>query len=341
MKLQENLARSVDTSGLNAAVRAMARVQEQYARAFVSPAVEALRQMSRQIAVPDFSEPIRRAMADFDKSIRPMLDQFAEAAERMRPLLESLVRYPDAMAMFGWPPLEDMDLRDVYWIVQQHDAGNAEAANDVDRRVIQHYPADRLQEMLSGWESSTLLARQTPLLRDGLEAHSQGRYNLSVPVLLLCVEAVAVTLVRPKKGHLGKKQREALVAATFREDAAAGELERGTLRATATLFNQMLYGQWLHGDPIPPYLNRHAVLHGGDLEYGDEPNSLRAILLLDLLQQQYGYFSLLRSDVFHETGCPRVRRLTTPAKHYLSARDAQDDGRRPCPTCIKNNQTSS
>ena len=335
---QQNLARSVDTSAFNAYVQNLARVQEQYTRALMSPAFEALQEMSRRvaaIAVPDFTAPIRQALADFDKSIRPMLAQFAETAERLRPMLESLGRYPDAMAMFGWPPLEDLGMHDVYWVVTQYDAGAVESAAEVDRRVIAAHPPDRIKQMLGEWECSTLLAREVPILKEAVQAHLERRYALSVPALLLCVEAVAVTLVKPKRGYLGQKQREALVAVTFRGDAKTGDLERATLRASASLFNQMLYGRWLHGEPIPPYLNRHAVLHGGDLEYGDEANSLRAILLLDLLQQQYECFSLVNSRVFHRTGCPQVRRLTSPTKHYLTSRDAQGDGRRPCRMCIK------
>lgn len=338
LKMQSDLARTIDTTALDSFVRGLARVQEQVARSLTSPAFEAMQEMSRRvsaIAVPDFTAPISQALAEFEKSIRPMLSQFAETADRLRPLLESLGRYPDAMAMYGWPPLEDLEMHDVYWVVTQYDGGAAASAAEVDRRVIAAYPSARIEQMLADWERSTLLAREAPVLKQAVAAHLESQYNLSVPALLLCVEAVAVTLVKPRRGHLDKKQREALVAATFREDAKSGDLERATLRASASLFNQMLYGTWFHGDPIPPYLNRHAVLHGGDLEYGDEANSLRAILLLDLLQQQYRYFSLLGSEVFHRTGCSRVRRLVAPAKHYLTSHDAAADGRRACRTCLK------
>lgn len=337
-KMQENLVRTIDTSAFDSYLRTLAQVQEQYVRAIASPAFEAIQEMTRCVAaitIPDYTAPIRQALAGFERSIRPMLQQVAEAAERMRPLLESLGRYPDAMTFFGWPPLDDLDMSDVYWVVGQYDARMDASAAEVDRRILVAYPRDRIIGLLNHWERTTLLARPAAIVRDAVHAHLEGRYNLSVPALLLCVEAVAVTLAKPKDGRLGRRQREALVAATFTEDAKTGDLERATVRASAALFNQMLYGRWFHGDPIPPYLNRHAVLHGGDLEYGDEANSLRAMLLLDLLQQQYRYFSLLSSDVFHRTGCSRVRRLTSPAKHYLTSHDAAADSRRPCRTCMK------
>lgn len=335
---QANLAKTVNSPAFKAYLRNLARVQEQVTRALASPAFEATQQMSRRVAaitIPNYTASIQAALGDWQRSIQPMLQQFAKTAERLRPLLESLARYPDAMAFFGWPPLDDLDMRDVYYVVGQYDAKAASASPDVDRIVLDAYPRDRIQNMLANWQRTTLLARQTPILNDAVQAHLEQRFNLSIPALLLCVEAVAVTLVKPKKGHLGKNQREALVAATFREDAQTGDLERATLKTSASLFNQMLYGKWLHGDPIPPYLNRHAVLHGGDLGYGDEANGLRAILLLDLLQQQYDYFSLLDSAVYHKAGCPRVRRLTSAAKHYLDGAAAAADGKRACKTCIK------
>lgn len=336
--IQANLNRTINTSALDSYLRSLAQVQEQYARVLASPAFEAMQGISRRvaaIAIPDFTVSIRQALDALGRSIRPMLDQFAESFERLRPRLESLARYPYAMTFFGWPPLDDLHMSDVYWVVRQYDARSDAAAPEVDRRVIGAYPNDRIAGMRSAWEKTTLLARQAPILRDALQAHLEGKYNLSVPVFLLCVESVAVTLDKPKKGHFGKPQREALVAATFNEDSQRGDLERATVRASASLFNEMLYGSWWHGDPIPPYLNRHAVLHGGDLEYGDEANSLRAMLLLDLLEQQYQYFSLLDSPVFHRSGCPRVRRLTSRARHYLSDAAAALDGRRPCQTCMK------
>ena len=335
-----SLHQSIKTQAFQDFSRSLASVQEQAVRAIASPAFEAMQQISRTvaaIAMPDFTAPIREALEGWQRSIRPMLEQFAESAERLRPLLESLGRYPEAMAFYGWPPLDDLPMPDVYWIVQQYDSRLATAAVDVDRRVTDAYGSGRTSQLLADWEGSTLLARQAPILRDAVQAHLDGQYNLSVPALLLCVEAVAVTLVKPRNGRLGKAQRESLVAATFAEESRTGDLERATLRATANLFNTMLYGTWFHGDPIPAYLNRHAVLHGGDLEYGDQANSLRAILLLDLLQQQYVYFSLHESQVFHRKGCPRVRRLTTPAKHHLSEAAAAAQGLRPCRTCMKEN----
>ena len=39
-----------------------------------------------------------------------------------------------------------------------------------------------------------------------------------------------------------------------------------------------------HGKALQPDLSRHAILHGGDTNYGTELNALKVIMLIDYVQ---------------------------------------------------------
>lgn len=52
----------------------------------------------------------------------------------------------------------------------------------------------------------------------------------------------------------------------------------------ASFVNDALLAQFQHGSLAPPF-SRHAILHGGDIDYATEVNSRTAILLLDNMRE--------------------------------------------------------
>jgi len=115
-------------------------------------------------------------------------------------------------------------------------------------------------------------AARAPLLRDAFAAHREGRYALSIPVMLAQAEGLA-------RDVMGLK----LFSKAERPNARA----TGTLRlALISAFYEKANVVIRNTDELPQGfdgLNRHAVLHGIDSNYATEVNGLRAISLLNLV----------------------------------------------------------
>lgn len=132
------------------------------------------------------------------------------------------------------------------------------------------------------------------ILADAFQAHSEGRYNLSIPTMLAQADGIGATLLglehfftrRPPGA--ASRLHGILNSISVRGRAlpvfAAFEPFLDFLRYHTSLTERTdQRDQHRSADPAFGPLNRHGVLHGIDTDYGTEANSLRAIALLDYL----------------------------------------------------------
>jgi hypothetical protein len=126
------------------------------------------------------------------------------------------------------------------------------------------------------------------LLGDAFEAHKNGLYTLSIPVFLSQADGMAFNILQAfvftdhNGAKISDKAKELIDAETENHELMCSFvgilLEEHTIRTSTKNRDE----RRLSGAPISP-LNRHGVLHGIDLDYATEANSLRAISLLSLL----------------------------------------------------------
>jgi hypothetical protein len=130
------------------------------------------------------------------------------------------------------------------------------------------------------------------ILRDALEAHRAGKYTLSIPVLLAQADSIGCDVLGIRRQFLTSKDKPKALQAKLsaiqldgqpvplggvrqkimdqlrKLSLAVATEERDDLRRSGQLFSP---------------LNRNGVLHGHDLDYHTEANSLRCISLLECL----------------------------------------------------------
>lgn len=151
-----------------------------------------------------------------------------------------------------------------------------------------------LQEIVASWEENPYFVRRMSILHDALEAHIQGKYTLSIPALLSQVEGVASGIVEKPAGDTTRIMKTAI------ENIDYGNFVRAACKDILVAFvtSPVGYGgvkseymtlekypEWLKakGHLESQTLNRHAILHGMQIDYASKENSLRALLLLDVL----------------------------------------------------------
>ena len=138
-----------------------------------------------------------------------------------------------------------------------------ERLDDIKQKLIDSYP-DR-----------------SHILQEAFEAHSECKYNLSVPVFLAQADGIFWETTPKKQSLFRAKQRK----------EATGKHASQILGYTAnyihpleiTLPLWMSEGDRAKGGGSFFKLNRHQVLHGESVDYGTEENSLKAISLLNYL----------------------------------------------------------
>lgn len=215
--------------------------------------------------------PIAKQLRDFQTALRasigPAVEQFRKGFE------EQPARVQEALLLLGkhgWyfdPEMPLTALWELNRALSEGDVIEAESA------LVAYFDSN-LDEIQAAVTKS--FPNRSHLIRDAFNAHRRGEYALSIPVLLaqtdgICKECVNEYLFLKQD----KKPRTALYVAQIAADT----------------FEVALLAPLAHSLPIGASeyerqagfdaLNRHMVLHGESLDYGNKINSLKTISLIN------------------------------------------------------------
>lgn len=250
--------------------------------------------------------------------------------------------YPAVMLHLGWPPAMDCfatheraEIAKEYETIKRDPQALADLKRRVGEQIVERYDAARLCAMLTKWEEKPWIQKRMPILREVIHAHNDGKYFLSVPPTLAQLEGVVVEGF----GHKGWLSHKAGKKKTSRslEAYLAKVLETASLdesnRAVKNFVTGVVLGSFEHGGPLPGNLNRHAIFHGADTEYGTREYSLKAIVFFDFLQNAFKLAITRGGRSYHLLGCPELAKAKTERIIYNSEFDALGQ-RRPCKKCL-------
>ena len=138
------------------------------------------------------------------------------------------------------------------------------------------------------WRASDLLGKRWPILQKALEAHLRLEHELSIPILLIHVEAIFGELFTGEASGQRYFAKKRFVKRVLLQKAQNERLEDFLLKDSvlATIIDEVLaHTDDLEkiGSQIP---NRHSILHGLDLRYFEDGlASVRCIVLIDSLRE--------------------------------------------------------
>jgi hypothetical protein len=228
--------------------------------------MESAAQEIQKLAAPyvDAAAKLKRDFSQaFGVSISPSLKKFAAAMEalpgRTRVALE-------ALAKKGWYMDLDWPMPSLFEVSKALENGDVEEA---EAALVEYYRSkvDEIDARLQD-----LFPNRRRILAKAFDAHRSGDYELSVPVLLVqadgvCAELIAIQLFNKQQGR----------PATAEYVDSLGD--RGALLHPLAIALPIAASSWDRPADFDE-LNRHQVLHGEVLDYGTEPNSLKAISLI-------------------------------------------------------------
>jgi hypothetical protein len=230
--------------------------------------IKQLRKQIKESISKAIYEKIEQPIKQVTASLRKRL---AEVSEKQRKVQYHCIRtgwylsYLDA-AIAGIIDLADMIDNEQFEKVELEIQGFARTRVD-----------KTLQQIQSNWPT------RLEIIRDAFQAHRQGLYTLSIPVLLAQADGISEEIfgVQLYKKEQGKpKTRE--VVEQFENQYCDWLIEPLRI-VTSIAVNTKDRDKKREKDPLYGPLNRHGVLHGIDIDYATEANSLRAIMLINYL----------------------------------------------------------
>lgn len=188
-------------------------------------------------------------------------------------------RYAAIMMEIDWPPVLDIPSAAIYEIINLYDSMPIEEfRREIDSSLIEFYDQDELSQILEEWKTIKILERRIGILEDIIIGHNLGKFNLTIPTALSQIEGILGDIYN----HLGKMKglhRDNYLTELFNHYI----FNLPELSAVPLIWKVYEGFEW--GKPVPSHINRHAILHGFNTDYGYRINSLKCILLLDYIIQ--------------------------------------------------------
>ncbi|MFH1801021.1 MAG: hypothetical protein ABH891_09305 [Candidatus Omnitrophota bacterium] len=165
--------------------------------------------------------------------------------------------------------------------------------------LIDNKKEEELEEFLKSfarsriaWLHSSIQAyypSREKIVKDAINAHNNGAYALSVPVFLAQADGISHEVLH---GSIYSGQKEKKITSVIKNKIEAMKIKENSIMATwfILLVNGTSIGvSTKERDRLKAKLelygplNRHGVMHGLDLDYATEANSLRSMMVLEYM----------------------------------------------------------
>ncbi|MEN7529251.1 hypothetical protein [Cupriavidus sp. DL-D2] len=217
---------------------------------------------------------ISPAVLEFGRQWSELSSKIGEAVKNLPPTYR---RALEMLAERGWYFDEEMALSMPAQLIRIYDRPGGE--EEAEAMLVQHF-AQRLDSI----EESICqrFPRREKIVRAAFGAHRAGQYELSIPPILaqvdgMCVDALGAEFFQRLRNDPRPR------TAAYASSPEHNEWDAAWLSPLNSI-GQVGKGKSERGMDFVG-LNRHQVMHGESVDYGNEINSLKAISLLNYVAQ--------------------------------------------------------
>lgn len=202
-----------------------------------------------------------------------LLEELSRFGETFRDYEENEKRLLAAIVPRGWLISPSMAIGCIQQLAQALDKASME---EIDDALVAYFDLPRCQEILDSLYGDPIFAEFQPMLDEALAVHGDGHYRAAVVLWLVAIDGIVrrkfnlAAFSASAKGKRKNHLRQALIErSTFNDglrDALIEILRRVSLKAS---------------DPHVP--KRNEILHGNEIDFGNEQASIQLLLVLEVL----------------------------------------------------------
>lgn len=148
--------------------------------------------------------------------------------------------------------------------------GNSSETKELDALFTEYYGADIRNQIISDLIDMDATKEYEEILNQIEYGYSHKLFFLIVPTLFTLIEGMIARGFQ-HKGHMNGKQIKEYI------NELIDGLETESLQE---IIDKRMLVSFEHGKEIDSPISRHAILHGGDIEFGTEAVALRLLLIL-------------------------------------------------------------
>ena len=264
-------------------VRSIAPLQESIDKV-VAPFQESMREyiIPLQNSMKEFITPLQNSIAKTVEPIGEYLsslnDVFKDVVNAFNNIKRDDNAYEKILIDNGYP-LIDIPVEEKQTICILRNSEDIRLI--IDRSMLRSYTDSKVKIIFNSWREKTILCKRIHLIEDAIYAYENEKYSLSIPIFLSQVEGLIAEFY-DHKGRMNGSIYKSYIKRTLNMDKDEKEYKDKIMNA---FFFKEILANFEHGDEISKF-SRHAILHGGDVNYGTKINNLKIIISFDIILDQ-------------------------------------------------------
>jgi hypothetical protein len=240
----------------------------------MAEAATSLRRLDISPIAREFQKIGASTASVFD-GIGSTLNQFAEMMARYRK--EVHPRLLQTLKRRGWVGLGEFTPAQGRYLVTLENEKGGRAVDDYICKMYRRNRHEFIRRAVKKWWKVPYIAKRKRIVLAAVRAHRRGEYALSIPALLPLHDGLSAEIFYASGG-----QRTGKIVVKQTAETASDRFWGDLMYKVVDSFIYQDFNMKTERKPKRA-LNRHAVLHGRVINYPTEANSLRVILLLDML----------------------------------------------------------
>ncbi len=218
------------------------------------------------------SEKVGPALIKFNEDFNVMIKGFEG-------LVVMIKDYKELCIILGYPPHLNVtlpELREIVKLYNELDGNLIKIKPLIDDFYIKKFDIVYIRnEFLQKWIKTGLLDTRIKIIEESLDCFEQELYFAGIPIIFSQLEG----LIADTNGHIGYMSGIKLKSYVSRIFSNGGSFSYDD--ELLIFYGNILMDDFKHGMEIKSFLSRHAVIHGGDVEYGTRENYIKLILFFD------------------------------------------------------------
>jgi hypothetical protein len=204
-------------------------------------------------------------------------EQLCEPFRQMRKLIEGYeedeTRLLEAIVPLGWLISPSMAIRTIRLFASELDDRTIE---EIDDALVGYFDSDQCVDIVNGLYDDPIFEGFKPLIDEGLSVHRDSNYRAAILVWLAAIDGVAeekfgvVRVFGQAKRKHGGKLRVVLEQTSHGREALYDGLIEILKRVSVK-------------DPDPHVVKRDRVMHGREIDFGNERASIQLLLVLEVM----------------------------------------------------------
>lgn len=230
---------------------------------------------------------LERLNEQIRKSIEPVIKMFEDFNNKIQNALKSIDLAGLRDSIDGMYillieleyPFIDLPIPDIRYIYEhRNDENIKEIVEDI---ILDNYSNEIINNLLTKWKNYKFIEKRIHLLEDSVWAFNNEKYTISIPIFFSQLEGIIADYFGCNGSMNGAKYKEYLDKILC-YDENKDMIQDNIKDVTKKYFYNSVLSSFMHGNKIEKF-SRHAIMHGGDVNYGTRINNINIIITFDMI----------------------------------------------------------